>query len=114
MKRIVTQAHVSEYPNPISFAAGETVQLGNEDTEFPGWIWVTTQDGNQGWAPLAYLELAADSRTARTCTSYNARELNTRSGDVVVVLDELSNWTRVQNAAGEKGWVPSRTLSPEP
>lgn len=114
MKRIFTQANGSEYPNRISFAAGETVRLGHEDTEFPGWIWVPTQDGNQGWAPLVYLEPAADSRTARSRTSYSGLELNTRSGDVVVVLDKLSNWTRVQNAAGEEGWVPSRTLSPEP
>lgn len=113
MKRIVTEAHSSEYPNPISFGAGETVHVGEEDTEFPGWIWVRTADGNEGWAPIVYLRLSPEEGTAETCASYSARELATTVGDEVDVLDELSEWSRVRSASGEEGWVPSRTLGGE-
>lgn len=110
MKRTVAEAHLSEYPNPIGFAAGETVTLGREDTDYPGWGWVTTGDGNAGWAPLVYLEIAADGLTAVTTTAYSARELNTAVGEELEILGELNDWTRVRNAAGDEGWVPSSTL----
>ena len=54
MKVIVIEEHSSNYPNPITFEQGEALQLGKQDTEFEGWIRVTTQDGNEGWAPIQY------------------------------------------------------------
>ena len=51
MQRVVTEAHQSNYPNPISFQSGETVTLGRTDSEFPGWIRARLANGNEGWAP---------------------------------------------------------------
>ena len=51
MKLKVIEAHVSDYPNPISFENGQEIRVGKRDTQYEGWVWVTTNDGNEGWAP---------------------------------------------------------------
>lgn len=33
---IVTRDHKSNYPNPVSFEPGDRLDVGAEDTEFPG------------------------------------------------------------------------------
>lgn len=81
MTWIVHTAHTSKYPNPIRFQAGVQVEIGIQDDEFPGWIRVTTRDGNQGWAPIQYLQIDFDGKTAIAFQDYSARELNTRFGE---------------------------------
>lgn len=52
----VKTAHCSNYPNPIAFQPDELLVVGQEDSEYPGWIWVKTSVGNFGWAPKVYIE----------------------------------------------------------
>lgn len=47
MKVVVIRAHISEYPDPITFKSGDEVHLGDEDLEYPGWVRITTP-GRQG------------------------------------------------------------------
>ena len=105
--------HRSKYPNPISFELGDRLVLGRRDTEFSGWIWVTTLDGNQGWAPEQYLE-TRENGFGYARRAYTARELNTEIGDRLVVLTELNEWLWVENDEGVEGWVPRGTTEIEP
>ena len=109
MKRRIKKAHTSSYPNPISFEKGEVVGLGAEDTEYPGWVWTRTRDGNEGWAPLSYLEVT-ELKKATAKRSYCAIELNVEHGEEVEVVNELNGWAWCANEAGEYGWLPKEVL----
>lgn len=109
MKYWIKEAHTSSYPNPISFEKGEAVALGAADTEFPGWVWTRTNDGNEGWAPLAYLEVTGfQEAVAKQC--YCAVELSVEPGEGVEVIKELNGWAWCANEAGEYGWLPKEVM----
>ncbi len=110
MPWIVQTAHTSNYPNPIGFRAGDRVVLGIQDDEYPGWIRVTTQDGNQGWAPIQYLQIDEAGKTAIAKQDYSARELDTRIGEQVILHSELNGWGWVENEHKECGWLPLNTI----
>ncbi|MBY5984581.1 SH3 domain-containing protein [Halomonas cupida] len=110
MKVVVIWAHISEYPDPITFKSGDEVHLGDEDLEYPGWVRTTTRDGKVGWAPLAYLEATDDPQRGIATRDYDATELNTQVGERLHVLDQLMGWGRVENALGQVGWVPLSTV----
>lgn len=110
MTWIVHTAHTSNYPNPIHFQAGDRVELGIQDDEFPGWIWVMTHDGNQGWAPIQYLQMGDAGTTGIAMHDYSAQELNTKIGQELVLHYELKGWGWVENDHGECGWVPMQTI----
>ncbi len=59
-KLISITEHKSNYPTPITFSFGDTVTLGKLDTEYAGWIRVTTFDGNVGWAQSSISTLKWD------------------------------------------------------
>ena len=110
MTWIVHIAHTSNYPNPISFQAGDHVEIGNQDDEFPGWIRVTTHDGNQGWAPIQYLRMDYVGKTGIALQDYSARELNTRIGEQLILHYELNDWGWVENDQKKTGWVPLASI----
>ncbi|MDO9086448.1 MAG: SH3 domain-containing protein [Anaerolineaceae bacterium] len=110
MQWIVHTAHTSNYPNPIRFQVGDPVQVGKRDEEFPGWIWVITSDGNQGWAPIQYLQIDGFDKTANALHAYSAWELNTTIGESLTLLYELNGWGWVENENKESGWVPLHTI----
>lgn len=112
MNLTVIKEHKSSYPTPIHFNMGDLVLVGEEDTEFPSWVKVTTKDGNTGWAPKQYLDFEnVHSNQATTNTSYSAYELDTQKGDILVLLKELNGWCWVKNINGICGWVPANTIS---
>ena len=103
-------SHTSRYPDPISFEPGDPLVLGDRDSEYPGWVWVTIPSGQAGWAPQPYLR--ALSRTEAVGTArYTARELDTTGGQPLIVHAELNEWLWVENPDGEFGWVPRKTTS---
>ncbi|WP_281558001.1 SH3 domain-containing protein [Thalassomonas sp. RHCl1] len=110
MKAIVTQAHESNYPDPVKFKCGDTLVLGEVDIEFPNWIKVTTTDGNTGWAPLQYISACSDGEAGVAQSDYDANELNTVPGEELKVMFELNEWFRVMNSRGVLGWVPVKTV----
>ncbi|MGY0216567.1 SH3 domain-containing protein [Endozoicomonadaceae bacterium StTr2] len=101
---LVTKSYNSNYPNPISFRQGEVIKAGREDDEYPGWIWVTTPDANQGWAPIEYLEISESRAVA--LQDYTARELTVAVGEKVKIHYSLNGWCWGSNEATESGWVP--------
>jgi hypothetical protein len=82
--------------------------IEKKDTEFCGWIWVTTMDGNQGWAPLQHLKIT-DKRKAVARKDYTATELNTGVGDELLLHYVLNDWGWVEKKNGSCGWVPMKT-----
>jgi len=93
----------------VALPTQSTVTVGKKDVEYEGWIWVSTQNGKQGWAPVQYLRLQQCNR-AIACRDYSARELDTRVGDEVVLHFLLNDWGWVENRNGVSGWVPMKTI----
>jgi len=112
MNLIATSEHRSNYPRPIAFEPRDLLKLGKPDNEYPGWVWVTTPDGNQGWAPEQYLAVHENSLEASASQSYSAYELDTQVGERLEVLQELNQWALVRNSTGNIGWVPVKPLLP--
>jgi hypothetical protein len=109
MKLVVVEAHKSNYPNPIGFKKGERLRTEKRDTEFEGWIWVITHDGNEGWAPVRYLEVKEGTDKAVASRDYTARELDTSVGEELTLHYELNEWGWVEKTDGSCGWVPMKT-----
>ncbi len=109
MKLVAIEEHISKYPNPICFKTGEKLIAGKKDTEFEGWIWVTTVEGNQGWAPIQYIDLEKGSDKAAAKRDYTAKELDTYVGDELFLHHKLNDWGWVEKNDGSCGWVPMKT-----
>ena len=106
-------AHTIPQRPPIRLVPGQRVRAGQRDTEWPAFVFVTTNDG-AGWVPARHLDTSADP--AVVVTSYDTTELATTAGEELTLIkrDDPSGWLRVRNVAGLEGWVPSRTVEPVP
>jgi hypothetical protein len=107
----VVRDYRTQYANPIRFAAGDSVTLGERDTEWPAFIWAITQDGNAGWAPFDWLRPLGDGR-AEALRDYSAQELDVDAGDDVVLHSELGGWWWAERRDGRCGYVPAGHLEP--
>ena len=106
----VISSHKSRYPNPIRFEPGEILTLGRRDSEYTGWIWVTTPSGDQGWAPEQIITTTAPIRGVAE-RAYCARELDTIEGEPLTLHNELNGWIWVENENGDCGWIPKETTT---
>jgi len=108
MVRAVKAHHIPQRPS-IQVAAGQRLRVGELDTTWPAFIFVTTEDG-QGWVPARYVDTSSSPPVM--VAPYDTTELPTSVGEVLTVLirDDLSGWTWVRNAAGQEGWVPDDTI----
>ena len=109
---IITAQHKSSYPDPIQFSPGGRLVLGKQDDEYPGWIWVTTPSGNQGWAPESIIRCESETGGV-ALEEYTARELNTVVGERLRCTRELAGWLWVENDKGRWGWIPGKTARAE-
>jgi hypothetical protein len=98
--------HRTSYPDPIAFKANDLLQIGAEDAEYPGWIRVTLNDGNEGWAPADFVRVLDGPARGMATADYCARELDVDVGDELQILGTYGGWHHVVNVAGEEGWVP--------
>ena len=99
------------YENPISVRAGDAVVLDDEksrSTDLVGWVWCRGPDGREGWTPEAWLERRGDQWLARR--DFSALELNVEPGDRFLAHFGESGFLFVENARGEKGWIPDGTV----
>lgn len=104
-------AHEIPERSPLQLAVGQRVRVGERDTEWPEFVFVTAAHGS-GWVPARHLSTA--SGTALVTMAYDTTELSTRVGDVLeVVAEDLpSGWLWCRARAGREGWVPIKTLEP--
>ncbi len=109
MKARLLNAYRSQYPVPLRFHAGEIVQLGVRDEEWPDFAWVKTGEGRAGWAPVAWLRPLGDGR-AEALRDYSAQELDVDSGESVQLHLEHGGWWWAERANGARGWLPARDL----
>jgi hypothetical protein len=112
MQARVVRDYRAQYANPIRFAEGDMVTIAHRDTEWPAFIWTTTNDGNAGWAPIDWLKSLGDDR-AEALRDYSAQELDVDAGDVLALERELGGWWWCERADGRCGWVPAENMEIE-
>ena len=112
MRVRVTRPYEQPYPDPIAVRAGACVFPDlDRDTDIPGWIWCTAEDGRGGWTPRAWLR--RDGEVWRIDRDFNAIELTVRPGERLEVMEEESGFYRVARPGGETGWVPVECVTEE-
>ena len=103
--------HQSTYPDPLVISAGEMLTVGDNDSQWPGFVWCTNQSGKGGWVPKAYLDRDNDTATARC--DYSAVELTVTIGEQLALLKEEGGWAWCSTQDGRLGWVPLANLEIE-
>jgi hypothetical protein len=106
---IVRRTHTIPDRPPIQVDVGQDVEVGQCDTDWPEFVYVTTEDGT-GWVPARHLTISGQRGVVHT--PYDTTELATEVGDTLEVLaeDERSGWLWCRNQEGNEGWVPIRTI----
>ena len=109
--RLVVAEVAHEIPDrpPIRLSVGQRVRVGDRDTEWPEFVFVTAPQGS-GWVPARHLSAPSGSAVVRT--EYDTTELPTAVGEVldVVIEDLTSGWIWVRSRDRREGWVPLKTL----
>lgn len=108
---IASSAHEIPERPPIRVEVGERVQVGERDTDWPAFVFVTAQSGS-GWVPERHLDRRDDG--AIVTAGYDTTELPTAEGEELEALreDAISGWVWCRAKSGREGWVPERTLCP--
>ncbi len=107
-KVIVTESYTATYSVVIDGRAGEILQVGPEDVDFPGWLWCTDQTGTSSWVPKVYLEV--EGERGRLLRDYNAMELTAEVGERLAVVEEESGWVLCETESGRRGWIPTENV----
>jgi hypothetical protein len=109
--RRVTALVGHEIPDrtPLRLAVGDQVAVGERDTEWPEFVFVTAEHGT-GWVPARHLSQPSGSAVVEV--GYDTAELPTRPGDLLEVLEEdlVGGWLWCRDRAAREGWVPVRTV----
>ncbi|MFH6987644.1 SH3 domain-containing protein [Flavobacterium collinsii] len=108
----ILEAYKIQYENPITLNIGETVKLGEEETEekWKGWIWAENES-NKGWVPVQILEISTDKKKAKVLEYYTAKELNVDKDDEILKIKSLNGWTWVRKIlTNEEGWIPGEII----
>jgi hypothetical protein len=87
---------------------GDPVQLGKRSSEWPGWIWCTSDSGRSAWVPESWVERSGQSGVM--LRDYSSVELTIQPGDELFATDIESGWARVRTLEGKTGWVPLPNL----
>ena len=110
---LVIKDHASEFPDPIRFERGALLVVGETYDGPEGWAdwhFCETPGRNGGWVPAQVIEFQSDG-TARAAEDYTARELDVKTGEVVVGSRVLNGWVWCERPAStESGWVPLDNL----
>lgn len=113
MRYIVVAPHRSEYPQPICFAKGSLIAIG-EKYEGPegwdNWYLCRTHDSQEGWVPGQIIE-QLEPGVGKALEDYTALELGVDAGDVLMGSRTLNGWVWChQSSDALNGWVPLKNL----
>jgi hypothetical protein len=106
----VVRGYTAQYPDPITVRAGDRVQVGTDDPEFPGWRWCTGPDRRAGWVPEQLLR--REGQEGVMLRDYTAKELSVHTGAEVTLGEAMSGWVWVTAADGCAGWIPATCITP--
>ncbi|MCP3748870.1 SH3 domain-containing protein [Pseudomonas sp. SBB6] len=111
MKFRVIDAHRSEYPEPITFAKGAPLSIGERyegEEGWDNWYWCSTAGQPAGWVPGQVIERLGDDQGI-ALEDYCARELEVQAGDCLVGGRQLNGWVWCSKGRAS-GWVPLQVL----
>ncbi len=100
----VIKDYNSPYTEPLIILKGEILTISDKESEWSGWIWCVNKDGESRWVPENYLEI--HGTTGKAKQDYNATELNVKTGEELIIIEEEAEWYWVINQEGKSGWVP--------
>lgn len=108
---VARSAHEIPDRSPLQLVVGEEVDVGERDSEWPEFVFVTAAHGT-GWVPARHLSQANGKAVVRT--AFDTTELPTQEGDILDVLAEdlVSRWLWCRASSGRRGWVPVKTVEP--
>lgn len=112
LKAVAISNYSSQYQDPIVLKKGETVRLGQEESEekWKGWIWAENET-HGGWVPIQILKIDQSKLTAQVLEDYSAKELDVEKGDTITVSQQLNGWLwSKSNKSNDVGWVPEENI----
>ncbi|WP_454256035.1 SH3 domain-containing protein [Pseudomonas sp. Marseille-Q8238] len=113
MKYRVSHTHRSEYPQPITFARGAELEVGEAyigPEGWDNWYFCTTLGQQGGWVPAQVLDRRG-ATAAIALEDYTARELDVDIGEIVCGSRQLDGWLWCVREDGlGSGWVPLNNL----
>ena len=107
------KAYSTPYPDSILFRVGEVVIAGEEydqDPSWKGWIRCQGAEDQAAWIPVQYLQI--ENSQGILLRDFDARELNLKVDEIVMVYDVVNGFGMAENQNGETGWVPLNHLEP--
>ena len=105
--RVIAEHRSPDRPE-IRVSAGDSVTLGERDSDWPQFVWATLAQGLGGWIPAALFD--RDTGAATALSDYDTRELATRIGESITVHYQQEGWWWAENASGQSGWIPARAI----
>lgn len=104
----VIEEHKASFDYVFTAANLETVTVGKEDPEMPGWHWCRNASGLEAWVPETHIDIEGTSAVFNQ--PYNSVEHSVKPGELVQYLGEALGWTECLNEKWEYGWVPTSKL----
>ena len=68
---------------PIRVTGGQRVRVGERDSTWPAFVFVTTEDGGSGWVPSRHIDTSSDPPVM--LAPCDTTELPTSPGEVLAV-----------------------------
>jgi hypothetical protein len=97
--------------DPIRLKPGDEISVGPADRAWPGWVWATDKDDNDGYVPECILEPLGEGRFA-AIEAFDPTVLTVRRGDRIESLRQIHGWHWCRNDRGMTGWVAGYLLKP--
>jgi hypothetical protein len=101
---VVLEDNEPTYLDPIQVSKGDLLIVGEEDSEYPGWIWCENQQGKRGWVPDDCIETSGS--VSRAKYDYSAVELRAHTGELLIPIQYKYGWVQCSNGDGARGWLP--------
>lgn len=112
LTRFIANADYEENDrSALNLQAGQEVICGPSDQTWPGWIWVTDEEGRAGYVPKEILQLLHPPRSL-VLENFDSKVLKLQRGCEITSLKQIHGWHWCQNAIGEEGWVAGYLLRP--
>ena len=96
---------------PLELTSGQKVKTGRTDVDWPGWVWVTADDGRGSYVPEDILSEMKDG-IATVIHAFAAHDLSVRAKDQVESIRHVRGWHWCRNSGGQEGWLPAYLLVP--